>query len=117
VTSVTIVPFGASVADAIETYGAHGATSVPLGSGAGAAHVYVVRFEPGGDIGAHDTGFAQLFIVTEGVGWVSGPDDVRVPIEAGRAAYFPRGQRHAKGSDSGMTAVMVQVYDFEIEAR
>ena len=108
-----ILPFDATVARAIETYGARGASSVPLGSGTGPAHVYVVRFEAGGDIGAHDTGFGQLFIVVDGAGWVSGADDVRVSIVAGHAAYFHRGTRHTKGSDTGMTAVMVQVHDLE----
>ena len=107
-----ILPFDATVARAIETYGARGASSVPLGSGTGPADVYVVRFEAGGDIGAHDTGFGQLFIVVDGAGWVSGADDVRVSIVAGHAAYFPRDPAR-EGSDTGMTAVMVQVHDLE----
>lgn len=110
-TSVQILPFGSSVARAVESYDARRMTTVALASGSGEAHVYVARFEPGGDIGAHVTGFGQLFIVVDGDGWVSGDDDVRVPIATGQAAFFPRGRRHAKGSETGMTAVMVQVFD------
>ena len=84
------------------------AASLEIGSGAGEAHVHCVYFDAGGKICAHPTGFAQLFIVTEGEGWVAGADGKRVKLCAGQAAYFERGEMHAKGSDTGMAAVMVQ---------
>jgi hypothetical protein len=82
---------------------------VHLADGQGAAHVYCVRFEAGGAIGAHVAGFDQLFLVAEGAGWASGADGVRVPIAAGQGALFRRGELHAKGSDTGMTVIMIQV--------
>jgi quercetin dioxygenase-like cupin family protein len=46
-----------------------------------------------------------------GRGWVREADGPKVEIDAGQAAYFERGIVHAKGSDHGLTALMVQVHD------
>ena len=104
-----IVDFSPERAESIAQFGSIGASSVRVGDGQGEAHVYCVRFAPGGRIGEHPTGFGQLFLVIEGSGWISGQDGVRVAIAAGCTAYFPRGEQHAKGSDVGMIAIMVQV--------
>jgi len=95
----------------ITVYDSHGAFAVPLGEGRGEGHVYCVRIEAGGSIGAHEAGFSQLFLVVGGSGWVSGPDGKQRPLGVGRGAYIPRGEIHAKGSDTGMTAIMVQLTD------
>jgi quercetin dioxygenase-like cupin family protein len=95
----------------ITVYDSHGAFAVPLGEGRGEGHVYCVRIEPGGSIGAHEAGFNQLFLVVGGSGWVSGPDGEQRPLGVGRGVYIPRGEVHAKGSDTGMTAIMVQLAD------
>ncbi|NNL64927.1 MAG: hypothetical protein HKP30_01665 [Myxococcales bacterium] len=106
-----VVDFSATRAAAITGYESHGATSVPLGDGEGEAHVYCLRFEPGGAIGRHPTGFGQLLLVIEGSGWVEGGDGERVALSSGQGAWLARGEGHAKGSDQGMTAVMIQVDD------
>lgn len=93
--------------DAVDVWSVLGA------QGRGVTRIYTLYFEPGGRIGRHPTGRGQLFLVAEGSGWVEGEDGRRVPIRAGQAAYFARGEQHAKGSDAGMTAVMVQVEDLE----
>jgi quercetin dioxygenase-like cupin family protein len=86
-----------------------GTSSVELVAGEGEAHAYLLYFEPGGEIGAHDAGFGQLFVAVAGAGWVAGPDGARMPLAAGEAALIRRGEVHAKGSETGMTALMVQV--------
>ena len=95
----------------ITDYESHGASAGRLADGFGEAHSYVVHFEPGGAIGRHEAGYGQLFIVVVGDGWVSGDDGVQVEVRAGDVALIDRGEQHAKGSASGMTAVMVQVRD------
>ncbi len=100
------------MASAVESYGARSTASVHLGSGSGESHAYVLYFEAGGEIGEHETGFGQLFVVVGGAGWVvSGSDHYEV--ELGDAVFLPRGVMHAKGSESGMTAVMIQMFDLE----
>ena len=110
---VKIIDCSEERAEPIERFESVGASSVRLGDGHGEAHVYCIRFEPGGKIGQHPTGFGQLFLVVDGAGWVSGQDGVRVELAAGQGAYFPRGELHAKGSDVGMTAIMIQVRELE----
>jgi len=107
------VDFSRDRAEPITEFGSAAATSVPLGSGEGEAHVYCVHFEPGGVIGPHPAGFGQLFLAIAGEGWAAGADGVRVSLAAGRGVYIERGERHSKGSDSGMTAIMVQVERLE----
>jgi len=104
-----LIEGGRSVAEAIERFASRGASSVRLGSGRGEAHVYTVYVEAGGEIGPHEARLDQLFIVVEGAGWGAGESGARTPIERGQAAYFERGEIHSKGSDTGMTAIMVQV--------
>ena len=85
--------------------------SVKILEGSGEAHAYVLEFEPGGEIGPHEAGFGQLFVALSGSGWVAGADGERVALAEGDAAFFPRGDVHSKGSETGMTALMVQVRD------
>jgi quercetin dioxygenase-like cupin family protein len=95
----------------ITVYDSHGAYALPLGEGRGEGHVYCIRIEPGGAIGPHEASFGQLFLVVAGSGWVSGSDGVRRALGVGRGAFIGRGEIHAKGSDSGLTAIMVQLTD------
>lgn len=85
-----------------------------MADGRGEAHVYRLRFDPGGAIGPHTAGFGQLFLVIEGSGWAAGADGNRVELRTGDAACFERGELHSKGSDTGMSVIMVQVSDLEI---
>jgi quercetin dioxygenase-like cupin family protein len=110
---VRVLELGRDRATAIEKFSSHGASSVPLASGRGEAHLYAVHFDPGGSMGRHRAGFGQLFVVLSGGGWAEGDDGVRVDLAEGQAAWFARGEMHAKGSEQGMTALMVQVDDLE----
>jgi quercetin dioxygenase-like cupin family protein len=108
-----VLEFGRDRAAAIERFSSEGASSVPLARGRGEAHVYAVHIDPGGSIGHHRAGVGQLFIVVSGAGWAEGDDGVRVDLTEGQAVCFARGEMHAKGSDQGMTALMVQVDDLQ----
>jgi len=81
---------------------------VAVSHGSGASHAYMLRFAPGGSIGRHRAGPPQLLIAVEGSGWVEGGDGRRMALRRGEAAQFDAGEMHAKGSDVGMTAIMLQ---------
>ena len=100
-------------ANRITEYDSLGAWSVMGSKGEGEARVYTLYFEPGGRIGRHRAGPAQLLLAVAGSGWVEGGDGVRKEIRTGEAALIESGEAHAKGSDSGMTAVMIQVENLE----
>jgi quercetin dioxygenase-like cupin family protein len=108
-----ILRFSARLAERIgrRPYDVKLASSIKLAEGAGEAHAYVVYFEPGGVIGPHEAGFGQIFFAVAGSGWVAGADDQRIALAEGEAAFINRGEVHAKGSESGLTALMVQVRD------
>ena len=95
-------------------FAVHGVSALHLGEGEGAAHAYVMHFRPGGLIGPHEAGFGQLFVALDGSGWVAGEDGDRRPLAQGQAAFISRGEVHSKGSDGGLTALMVQIWDFSV---
>jgi quercetin dioxygenase-like cupin family protein len=106
---VEFIDFGHNPGEPITDWGSHGATHAPLARGDGDAHVTVVHIQPGGELGRHPTGWAQLWVIVSGSGWVSENDGPRVEMDAGEAVLIERGTVHAKGSAAGMTALVVQV--------
>ena len=104
-----LLSFGPKHGTPITGYHSHGASAVRLGSGRGESHVYCIYLGPGGEIGPHGAGFDQLFLILAGSGWVSGADGVRKELRDGEGALIARGEIHAKGSTSGLTAIMVQL--------
>jgi len=104
------------VAQTITNFGSTGVSSVKCASGSGEGHVYNLYFEAGGQIGRHPAGPAQVFLAVEGSGWVEGEDGVRREVRTGEAAYIAPGEMHAKGSETGMTAIMIQLDRFDIAA-
>ena len=104
-----LLDFARSHDTLISAYESQGAYALPLGDGRGEGHVYRIRIEPGGSIGPHAAGFGQLFLVVTGSGWISGSDGARYPLATGQGAWIARGEVHAKGSDTGLTAIMVQL--------
>jgi quercetin dioxygenase-like cupin family protein len=67
----------------------------------------------GGFVPRHPAGGPQLFCVVEGRGWVAGGDGQHVPIEAGQAAYWDKGEIHESGTDDGMKAIVVECPSFD----
>jgi len=104
-----MLSFGPERGEPITEYRSLYASAVALASGQGEAHVYCVHLDAGGEIGAHEAGFAQLFLVVAGSGWVSGPDGKRQVLGQCQGAFIARGELHSKGSASGLTAIMVQL--------
>ena len=104
-----VIDFTPERASPITEFGSRLASAQLLGSGDGAARVYAVHVAAGGEIGPHPAGFGQLFLVIAGEGWVAGDDGVRHAVRAGQGAVIARGEVHAKGSEAGLTAVMIQL--------
>ena len=109
-----VVHFDRSAAIDVHEFASHNAHALALGHGAGDVNAYCIFLGPRGEIEPHVPGFAQLFVVLGGAAWVAGPDGMRATVSSGQAAYIGRGEIHAKGSDAGATALMLQVRDFEL---
>lgn len=99
--SLTTVPI-------LDYQSAH-AGAVVIADGTGSSHIHWLRFEPGGMIGPHPAGFTQLLVPLEGSGWVAGSDGSRHPLSRGHLAIIAKHEVHSKGSDTGMSALMVQM--------
>lgn len=85
--------------------------NVSIGRGVrlnGKSRVAVFHVEPGGTVGYHPSVGQQLYMVIRGDGWVEGPEREPRPIRAGEAAFWVDGEWHASGSDTGLTAVVVE---------
>ena len=104
-----VLDFGPDRAAHVTEYASRGASAQALVDGAGEAHVYAVHLVAGGEIGAHPAGLGQLWLVVRGEGWVAGADGVRHPVKTGMGAVIARGEVHAKGSDNGCVAIMIQL--------
>lgn len=93
----------------IQEYDSVNVQAAAVLSGRGTGHVYALHFEAGSVIGRHTAGFEQLFLVIQGKGWISGADGKRHTLQAGQLARVQKGEEHAKGSESGMEAIMIQI--------
>jgi hypothetical protein len=111
-----VIDLGPDRAAPIIEYRSHAAFAQSLADGRGEVHMYLLRLDAGGEIGLHEAGFGQLLIVMAGAGWVAGADGVRHAITVGQGAVIVRGEQHAKGSDMGMIALMIQIADLEMVA-
>lgn len=104
-----LIDFSRTKADPIERFESASASRVVIGGTRNGSRVYCLYFGPDGIIGAHPTGFCQFFLVVEGSGWVSGADGNRIALTAGEGVRLEKGEMHSKGSDTGMTAIMIQM--------
>lgn len=109
---IRIIQFSADAAEPIESYSSVSSAAAALAHGEGASHVYAVHVQAGGEIGPHPAGFDQLFLVVQGSGWIAGANGVRHSLAALQGAFVPKGETHAKGSQAGMVAIMVQASNF-----
>ncbi len=87
---------------------ASGSISARVRRLAAATHAVVIEIAPGGVVGRHPAAVAQLFVVVRGSGWVSGADGEREPIEPGQGVVWEQGEEHESGSDTGMTALVLE---------
>ncbi len=61
-----------------------------------------------GVVGGHEASIPQLFVVVNGEGWVSGEDQVKIPIREGQLAYWKTGEWHQASTKQGMTAIVIE---------
>jgi quercetin dioxygenase-like cupin family protein len=100
--------FGADVSRLIKDFGSVGLTLTPIMRATGETQVVVMWLAAGGAVGKHAATCGQLFLVTQGEGWVEGGEGARREIHAGQAAWWDDGEMHAAGSDMGMAALVIE---------
>jgi len=93
-----------------DKFGSHGVQMVQ------AAHLtsgtrfraHIARFEPGAVLGRHPATSWQLFTVIDGSGWIATDDRHPRPLDTGETVIWEPGEVHESGSETGMTALIVQ---------
>ena len=103
-----IIDLGLSAAHPVDEWQSRDAAVAPVVNTSGRGHVDCMRLGPGGVLGRHPTGIAQLFCVVAGEGEVSGSDGMVVSIRAGQAALWEAGEVHETMTATGLTAIIVQ---------
>ncbi|GIO21436.1 cupin [Oceanobacillus sp. J11TS1] len=60
------------------------------------------------EIPFHEALADQLFMIVSGEGWVCGKDKKRISLASGKAAFWKKGEFHAAGTDTQMTAFVIE---------
>lgn len=78
------------------------------------AQVSLMTLGQGGQIGFHQASVPQLFVIIQGAGWACDASRVQVPILQGQAAFWHAGEWHAAGTDTGLTALVIESVSLEL---
>lgn len=73
-----------------------------------ATNIGIISIEPNGILGYHQAPVPQLFYVVEGEGWIRDGSEEKIPIKKGYAVFWEQGEWHEAGSNTGLTAVVIQ---------
>ena len=103
-----LLRFGADAGRSIRAFGSAEFLQAPLARLASGARISCAHLGAGGRIGRHPAASAQLFVVVQGEGRVAGETGDAVPIRAGEAAFWEKGEEHETTTDGGLTAILVE---------
>jgi mannose-6-phosphate isomerase-like protein (cupin superfamily) len=92
----------------ITHFGSHAFMHFGLARAKGEAAVSAVELGRSGIIGRHPAAAAQLLVVVEGSGEVSGADGTFRPIAAGEAVAWEAGEEHETRSADGLLAIVLE---------
>lgn len=72
------------------------------------AEISSVYIRPNGKIGYHQAVTPQLFLLVQGTGWIKGATEEKLSVREGQAIFWEQGEWHESGSETGMTAVIIE---------
>jgi quercetin dioxygenase-like cupin family protein len=100
--------FGPQVGRPITAFDSVNVVITPIQRAPGQVQIGCFHIGSQGRVGYHQAVGPQLFLVMQGTGWVRGGSDERMPISAGKAAFWADGEWHESGSESGMTVIVIE---------
>ena len=103
-----IVRFDRETGRNISRYNSAGFTLSAVAHLFGEAVIQYACLESHGMIGYHQARVSQLLLVVQGDGWVRGETPERTIIQAGRGAFWEKGEWHETGTETGMTAIIIE---------
>ena len=72
------------------------------------AVIHLMSFDPHGIIGSHQAVGPQVMLIAQGEGWVRSEGPEPIPVAEGDAVFWDLGEWHESGSESGMTALVIE---------
>jgi len=108
-----IFRFGSEVGKGIDHYGSSGFVVSRVVHLSDEAVVNCAYLDAKGVIGYHQATVPQLFLVVRGDGWVRGESAGKTPVKAGQAAHWEKGEWHESGTETGMTAIIIEGSGFD----
>lgn len=106
--------FDAGVGETIDLFGSSGFVISKIARLFEGAIVNYAHLAPQGVIGFHQTTTDQLFLVVQGEGWVRGAEPERTAIKTGQAAFWEKNEWHESGTDTGMTAILIEGMNYDL---
>ncbi|MHB1954264.1 cupin domain-containing protein [Alicyclobacillus sp. ALC3] len=103
-----IFRFDTEVGHQLTAFGSHDVVLSRILRTTDRVQIGCIRVQPDGVIALHKAVGPQLMLVVQGEGWVRGREDSRTPVHAGQAVYWKDGEWHETGSESGLTAIVVE---------
>jgi len=104
-----ILSFGEEAGRQIDHYGSRNLLFSRIAHLTGPTHVSCMILGENWLVGYHQATMPQLFLVVSGRGWVRGEPTDRHPIHPGQAAYWEKGELHEAGTDTGLTAIVIEI--------
>ncbi len=108
-----IFRFDPEVGKNIDRYKSSGFIISRVAHLSGEAFINCAYLSPQGSIGYHQATVPQLFLVVQGEGWVRGEAPDRTSIQAGQAVFWDEGEWHGSGTETGMTAIIIEGTNFD----
>jgi quercetin dioxygenase-like cupin family protein len=106
-----ILKYGKEMVQEISNYNSISSYYSKLMKTGSPTNIGFIFIEKGGIVGYHNAPVPQLFLVIEGEGWVEGEDKQRIMVKSGEGVFWNKGEGHISGSETGLTALVLQSDD------
>ena len=103
-----VFKFGREIGQAINNYNSVSSFYSKIMKTMEPTNIGFIEIEKGGVLGYHDAPVPQLFILVQGEGWIEGEDKNRIMLKSGEGVFWKKGEGHSSGSDTGLTAIVIQ---------
>ncbi|KPB03762.1 cupin [Bacillus sp. CHD6a] len=103
-----ILKFGKELAQEISNFNSISSFYSKLMKTESPTNIGFIFIEKGGIVGYHKAPVPQLFLVIAGEGWVEGEDKQRKIVTSGEGVFWNKGEGHVSGSETGLTALVLQ---------
>jgi len=74
----------------------------------GRAEINAVYINPGEHLSVQQVMRQQLFLLVDGEGWMQSESGEKKTVRQGQAIFWEKGEWHESGSETGMTAVIIE---------